>query len=183
MAYLPQSHTMTVWHLRDLAQGKKTIIKSNNVKVYNVPQFEGLTIADFLGFAKVYPVVARALPPENEILKLPRQYVINVIYTLIGVPFEVWVGKQIAVRNQRLLEEQNKIIEMDPDVLAIFQASSHISSTKGTGSHLMKASAKRRRSKKQIEDERLEAATKDAEIQRKLARIDELEAAHEQMTI
>ena len=58
MAYLPASHTMTVWHLRDLAMAKKRIIKSNQVKVYNVPQFEGLTIADFLGFAKVYPTVA-----------------------------------------------------------------------------------------------------------------------------
>ena len=58
MAYLPQCHTMTVWHLRDLAQGKKRIIKSDLVKVFNVPQFEGLTIADFLTFAKVYPVVA-----------------------------------------------------------------------------------------------------------------------------
>ena len=93
MAYLPASHTMTVWHLRDLAQGKKKIIKSDRVRVYNVPQFEGLTISDFLQFAKVYPEVARALPPENEILKLPRQYVINVIYTLVGVPFETWVQR------------------------------------------------------------------------------------------
>ena len=37
MAYLPAAHTMTVWHLRDLAMGKKKIIKSNAVKVYNVP--------------------------------------------------------------------------------------------------------------------------------------------------
>ena len=105
------------------------------------------------------------------------------IYTLVGVPFEAWVQKQIAVRNQRLMEEQNKIIEMDPDVLAVFQASSHISSSKGTGSHLMKATAKRRRSKKQIEEEKLEAEARESEIQRKLQRIDELEAAHEAMSI
>ena len=55
MAYLPDSHTMTVWHLRDLAMGKKTIIKSDKVKVLNVPHFEGLAIADVLRFAKAYP--------------------------------------------------------------------------------------------------------------------------------
>ena len=63
---------MTVWHLRDIATGKKRIIKSDNVKVLNVPQFTGLTIADFLKFAEDYPQVYETLPVEKEILKLPR---------------------------------------------------------------------------------------------------------------
>ena len=79
---------MTVWHLRDLAMGKKTIIKSDRVKVLNVPHFEGLTVADCLTFAQAHPSVFHALPPDNELTKLPRQYIINVIYTLVGKPFE-----------------------------------------------------------------------------------------------
>jgi hypothetical protein len=43
-AYLPSYETVTVWHLRDLAMGVKTIIKCDAVKVIDVPQFEGLAI-------------------------------------------------------------------------------------------------------------------------------------------
>ena len=86
-AYLPAVHTMTVWHLRDLAMGKKQILKANGIKVLNVPQFEGLSIEEFLAFASGYPSIANALPVEREICKLPRQYVVNVIHTVAGPPF------------------------------------------------------------------------------------------------
>ena len=43
-AYLPGYETVTVWNLRDLAMGVKTIIKCDAVKVIDVPQFEGLAI-------------------------------------------------------------------------------------------------------------------------------------------
>jgi len=50
-AYLPSYETVTIWHLRDLDMGKKTIINCDNVKVIDVPQFEGLTIQDIFNFA------------------------------------------------------------------------------------------------------------------------------------
>ena len=46
----------------------------------------------------------------------------------------------------------------------------------------MKASAKRRRSRKEIEEQKLEDEAQAAAIARKLARIDELEEAHIQMS-
>ena len=78
-------------------------------------------------------------------------------------------------RNQKLLLEQNRLIEMDPQVMAAFNASSHVSVSKGNSSSLMKASAKRRRSRKEIEESKLEAEGQRAEIARKMARLDELE--------
>ena len=90
---------MTVWHLRDLATGKKTIVKSGRVRVLNVPHFDGLSINDFLKFATAHEKVFDALPEENEIPKLPRQYVINIIYTIVGQPFETWVHSQVQIRN------------------------------------------------------------------------------------
>ena len=36
-AYLPDVHTVTAWHLRDLAASKKMIVPSNNVRFLNVP--------------------------------------------------------------------------------------------------------------------------------------------------
>ena len=64
---------------------------------------------------------------------------------------------------------------MDPGVLAAFQASNHVSVSKGTSSHLMKASAKRRRSRKEIEEEKMSAEAQRVDIARKMARLDELE--------
>ena len=45
-----------------------------------------------LEFAQAYPEVAKALPSEpREILKLHRDYVSTIIYTLVGNPFSDWV--------------------------------------------------------------------------------------------
>ena len=47
-AYLPSYEAVTIFHLKDLACGKRKIIKSDNIKQYTVPQFEGLTIETML---------------------------------------------------------------------------------------------------------------------------------------
>ena len=64
---------------------------------------------------------------EEEVLKLPRAYIANVIYTLVGPPFKEWVDLVIAQRNQKILEEQNQLIELDPEVYKAFKESNHIS--------------------------------------------------------
>ena len=86
--YLSSYDTMTVWHMRDLVGNKRTRIKCKDVKTIQIPQFEGLTIDDLLAFGEQYPEVMRALPSEKkEVLKLPRAYIANVIYTVVGQPF------------------------------------------------------------------------------------------------
>ena len=86
-AYLPSYETVTVWHLRDLAMGVKQIINCDNVKVIDVPQFEGLAIQDIFSFAQNDRDVERALPPSKEITKLSRAYLANVVYTIMGQNF------------------------------------------------------------------------------------------------
>ena len=87
-AYLPSYETVTVWHLRDLAMGVKTIIKCDAVKVIDVPQFEGLAIQQIFEFARNSPAIEALLPPSKEITKLSRAYLSNVIYTVMGEPFQ-----------------------------------------------------------------------------------------------
>ena len=70
--YLDSVNTMTIWHLRDLAQGSRTRIKSKNVQVISVPNFEGLTVENMLVYASQYEDVMRALPIASEIKKLFR---------------------------------------------------------------------------------------------------------------
>ena len=54
------------------------------------------------------------LPVEREVCKLPRQYVVNVIYTIVGNVFSQWVRSRVNLRNDKLLQDQNRLIEMDP---------------------------------------------------------------------
>ena len=70
----------------------------------------------------------KALPLEpREVEKLPRSYIANVIYTIVGDKFKVWVEKAIQERTQKCIEEQDMAIEMDPEVLQAFKASNHVS--------------------------------------------------------
>ena len=126
-AYLPSYETVTVSHLRDLAMGVKKIIRCKEVKVIDVPHFEGLAIKNIFAFASQTPEVENALPPSKEIAKLCRGYLANVIYTIMGEPFRQWVNQQVARRNERIAIEGNNVISMDPEIARIFQQSSAIS--------------------------------------------------------
>ncbi len=126
--YLPDSDNVTVWHLRDLAAGRRTIIKAQNIKHLHVPQFKELAIKHMMEYAKGVPKVMKAFPSEvKEIDKLPRQYIINVIYTLVGKPFELWVNQRIENRHAKIAEDRDLNIELDPEIAAIFQASNAVS--------------------------------------------------------
>jgi len=94
-AFLSSFETMTIWHLRDLVSGIRTMIKCTDVKVIQLPNFKGLFYDDLIEFARSYPdeVVMRCLPePEKEIRKLPRGYLGSLIYTRVGDDFKQWVN-------------------------------------------------------------------------------------------
>ena len=63
-----------------------------------------------------------ALPiTDKERLKLPRSYIINVIFTLVGKPFQEWAEKRINDRNARVTDERSMAIDMDPEIEAIWR--------------------------------------------------------------
>ena len=130
--------------------------------------------------ARNFPQVARALPAEpREVEKLPRAYIANCIYTIIGDRFKIWIDEAIAARNEKIMSTQNLAINMDPEIYAAFQASTHVSVQHGISGHLMKATAKRRRTKAEIAEEKLETARKEAVIQEKMAYMQRMEQALE----
>ena len=64
-----------------------------------------------------------ALPVTKECLRLERSYICNLIYSIIGEPFKVWVDERVNRRNQKVAIEGNQFINMDPEIARIFQAS------------------------------------------------------------
>ena len=52
----------------------------------------------------------------------------NVTYTLMQEPFKVWVRDLIKSRNDKVAENRNLMIELDPEVARAFRDSVNISS-------------------------------------------------------
>ena len=105
-AYLAAYESMTIYHMADLAAGRRKRIPDAKIKNITIPHFEGLKIETILEYAADYPEVMRALPIlERERLKLPRQYIANVIYTIIGEPFKAWVAQRVDERHEKRRQE------------------------------------------------------------------------------
>ncbi len=68
------------------------------------------------------------LPTETkEIFKLPKQYLINVIYTIVGQQFADWVTERIEERNQKVAVDGNLMIEVDAEVARAYNNSTAVS--------------------------------------------------------
>lgn len=104
------------------------VIKAKDIQVFNVPQYEGLGIEQILEKGQDHPQIANYLPDERDIPRLPRSFIVNVTYTLMGEPFRNWVHAVIKERNNRIAENQKLIIELDPAVAIAFRDSVNISS-------------------------------------------------------
>ena len=57
-----------------------------------------------------------------------RQTIINIVYTLVGQPFKVWVDQVMEARTAKITSERSLGIELDPEILRAFRASSAVSS-------------------------------------------------------
>ena len=133
---------MTVLHLRDLVSNRRKIIKCEDVKIYQAPQYQGLKVEDMLLWAQAYPEVAQYLPEEpREVEKLHRDYVSTVIYTVVGSRFSDWVESKIKARNEELEAKQDMTVHLDPDIAEILKNSTSVSCQKGISNNLFKVSA------------------------------------------
>ena len=103
-------------------------------------------------------------------------------YAVIGDDLAAFVKAHVHERNTELAERRDLNIAIDPEMLAVIQASSAVSTTKGNSAHLLKVGSKRRRTRAEMEEFRairdnpLEAlAAKDDALAEKEARIAALE--------
>ena len=64
---------------------------------------------------------------QSEIENLHRGYIANIIYTMVGENFKLWVEKKMKERTKRLAEDRDLNIKMDPEIYKIFKTSTSIS--------------------------------------------------------
>jgi hypothetical protein len=77
------------------------------VKHAFVPFYKNITIESMLEFAKQYEEVWKYLPEERDIGNLPRQWITDILASVIGKPFQDWVEEKIKERNRYVMEKGN----------------------------------------------------------------------------
>ena len=139
-AYLCDASCLTVYFLKALVSGEKRckwpllsltrseVIRCDEVRYLFCPQYENLHIEDILAHLKKFDGGNEYLPDDRDIPKLPRQFLCNLAFTLIGDDFGHWVRDQIRARNDRIKESNKLTIKMDPEVAKAFMSSGQVSS-------------------------------------------------------
>ena len=92
-----------------------------------MPQYEGLAFDDIVKYMKMNRATHAYMPEEREVFKLPKQWVINVTYSVMGSEFSDWVRERIDARNQNIVSDRNLIINMDPQIAEAFKKSTSVS--------------------------------------------------------
>ena len=126
-AYLPAMHTLTVYFMKDLIEGKKKFVPMDRVVHAHVPAYENLKLADIFNEFLKHQAVIQFLPDDKELRKTPKQWIVNVGATVIGEPFRAWIGEKIKERNAAVTTQKNMLITMDPQIAAAFHASTAVS--------------------------------------------------------
>jgi hypothetical protein len=93
-----------------------------------VPFYEGLTIDQFLKEAFKHEKVKDYLPEGPDLARVNRQWVCNVVYTIVGQPIADYVAYKVNDRNVKIAEKQQLELELDPEVANAYQRSNQVSS-------------------------------------------------------
>ena len=90
-------------------------IKRQAVKVSAVPQIEGLTIEDFIKYARKDQVLLKYLPDEGDWHHLDKKWMCDVLYTQKPQGIQTMITKAMQDRKKRLETTQNQLVEMRPE--------------------------------------------------------------------
>ena len=62
---------------------------------------------------------------------------VNLIYANLGQAFANWMQQKINERNAEIASKRDMLINVDPVIANAFQGTTHISTSKGKGAHLL----------------------------------------------
>ena len=66
------------------------------------------------------PELVLYFPVRKELMKMPRQYIVNVTYSIVGDDFKKWVHERIHQRNVRQTTAKKSEIDMIPLINTAF---------------------------------------------------------------
>ena len=102
-------------------------MKCSRVAYLFCPQYKGLALDDILARLEQHPEVEAYLPEAVDRHRIPRQWAINIFHSVVGKPFAAWAQEAMQFRNDKQVAKNNLMIEMDPEVAAVFAKSTSFS--------------------------------------------------------
>ena len=103
-------------------------VLSKEAKHISVPYYESLSLEKIQQFCQRHPSdINLYFPDRREIHKISREWICNIIATVLKNIFTDWVRSQIENRNEDMTLKKEMNIELDPDIAAAFNASTSVS--------------------------------------------------------
>ena len=94
----------------------------------SVPYYESLSLEKIKEFCRRQPNnIDRYLPDRKELHKVSREWICNVIATVLKEVFTDWVRQKIEARNEEVTDKKDMNIELDQDIADAFRASTAVS--------------------------------------------------------
>ena len=140
--YLPPEKDATQNFLRSLMQGDKKWIIWDKVKVIKIPQYEGLKVKHVLKFAASKIDIEEYLLSYDYPKEPNREWLWNIVNSLIPEEFKSFVDHQIDKRLKKLVQNQNLKVTASKNFIDIFKASKWISMEKEKSYFLARAPQK-----------------------------------------
>lgn len=85
-----------------------------------MPHYESLTVSELAKYAAEKPGMLEFLPEQCEWRKLPRQWLIDLLYTYVGDVFEQWVKQRVSARDQAFVDKRALGIAVAPEIAHFF---------------------------------------------------------------
>ena len=187
--FLPPSKDWTQQFMRDLMHWDKRHIKLNKVRVIQVPQYKGLYVNDILKFAKTKIRIEEYLPEFDYQREPNRQWLCNLVNSLIPEEFKLFIDEKVKLRRQALIKQQNLKMTIHPDFANIFKSSNAISSERGKSYFLTRLPKKSvyqqkyeeiRKEKKELEKQTKDQNYKIQFLNDKILDYEEIEKKHDE---
>jgi hypothetical protein len=85
------------------------------VKVSAVPQIEGLTVTEFLDYAKSKPPLLKFLPDARDWVHMDKRWICDLLYTLDAEGIQKMIDSAMASRKEKLEHTRHLNIHMRPE--------------------------------------------------------------------
>jgi len=87
------------------------------VKITAIPHFEGLTVQDFLDYARKKPSLLKFLPDERDWERLEKHWICDLLYTLDEEGIQGMIDEALVFRKEKLELSRDLTIPMKPEFI------------------------------------------------------------------
>ena len=84
---------VTIYFLKDITARKKLYVHNTRIKSLYVPMYKNLSLERIFEFVNGQPEVTQYFPDQEDLPKIPKQWIVNVCAAVIGEPFKNWVSE------------------------------------------------------------------------------------------